>query len=123
MRIETIQYFTEKEDEVVDLLIEIGTKRTVAKLLVFLANVSPASSRDIERGTDMRQPEVSIAMKYLLDRSWIKVRAEPAEHKGRPKKIYELAVPMKKIMDSIEKDKNQETKDQLALVKKMRDYV
>jgi len=123
MRTETIQYFTEKEEEFVDLLIDIGTKKNVAKLLVFLANVPLASSREIEQGTDMRQPEVSIAMKYLLDRGWINVQAEPGEHKGRLKKIYTLAVPMQKIMDRIEKEKSQEAKDQLARIKKMRSYV
>ena len=123
MRTETIQYFSEREEEFVNLLIDIGTKKNVAKLLIFLANVPQASSRAIEQGTDMRQPEVSIAMKYLLDRGWINVQAEPDEHNGRLKKIYKLAVPMQKIMDLIEKEKSQEAKDQLARIKKMRSYV
>jgi predicted transcriptional regulator len=123
MRTETIQYFTEKEEEFVNLLIAIGTKRTVAKLLVFLANVPKATSRTIERGTDMRQPEVSLAMKDLMDRGWVKIQDDAPGHKGRPSKIYELALPMPKIMDRIEKEKSKEAKDQLALVKKMRSYV
>lgn len=56
MLTKTIQLFTEKEEEFVNLLIEIGTKRTIAKVLVFLANVPKATSREIERGTDLRQP-------------------------------------------------------------------
>jgi uncharacterized short protein YbdD (DUF466 family) len=32
-------YFTEKEEEFVKLLIEIGTKKNVAKILVFLVNI------------------------------------------------------------------------------------
>jgi predicted transcriptional regulator len=123
LRTETIQYFTEREEEFADLLIAIGTKRTVAKLLVFLANVPQASSRTIERGTDMRQPEVSLAIKDLMDRGWINVRDDHSKHSGRPSKIYELAVPISKIMDHIEKEKNQEAKDQLALVKKIRGYI
>ena len=63
MKQENVQYFTEKEEAFVDLLIEIGTKKNVAKLLVFLANMPEATSRAIERGTDLRQPDVSIAMK------------------------------------------------------------
>jgi len=123
MRTETIQYFTEKEEEIVNILIDIGTKKNIAKLLVFLANVPQASSRAIERGTDMRQPEVSIAMKYLLDRGWIRVREEPAETKGRPSKIYELAVPIKEIMNHIEEEKKSEARDQLALLRKLRDHI
>ncbi|OPX63433.1 MarR family transcriptional regulator [Methanoregula sp. PtaB.Bin085] len=119
----TIQLFTEKEEEFVNLLIEIGTKRTIAKVLVFLANAPKATSRDIERGTDLRQPEVSIALKHMMERGWMKSHENPSSNKGRPFKIYELALPMPKIMDSIEKEKNQEVKDQLALIKKMRSYV
>ena len=51
MRTENVMYFTEKEEEFANLLIEIGTKRNVAKVLVFLANTPEATSRAIERGT------------------------------------------------------------------------
>ena len=65
-----------------NLLIEIGTSKNVAKMLVFLANAPEATSRDLERGTDMRQPEVSIAIKYLTDQGWIKSREVPSERKA-----------------------------------------
>jgi predicted transcriptional regulator len=115
-------YFTEKEEEFANLLIEIGTKRNVAKVLVFLANTPEATSRGIERGTDLRQPEVSIAMRYLMEQGWIKSRESKAESKGRPVKIYELAKPVNEIMDSIEKAKKKEANHQLQLVQKLRDY-
>ena len=123
MRQESIQYFTEKEEEFVNLLIEIGTKKNVAKVLVFLANTPEATSRAIERGTDMRQPEVSIAMKYLIDQGWIKSRESSSESKGRPMKVYELAKSITEIMGCIEKEKKIEANNQLALVKKIRDYL
>jgi predicted transcriptional regulator len=102
---------------------EIGTKRNVAKVLVFLANMPEATSRAIERGTDLRQPEVSIAMRYLVEQSWITSRESKAESKGRPVKIYELSRPIHEIMDSIEKEKKKEATNQLALVQKLRDYI
>jgi predicted transcriptional regulator len=46
MRTESVMYFTEKEEEFANLLIEIGTKRNVAKVLVFLANTPEATSRE-----------------------------------------------------------------------------
>jgi len=123
MLTKTIQLFTEKEEEFVNLLIEIGMRRTVAKVLVFLANVDEATSRDIERGTDLRQPEVSIAMNYMFERDWLKSRESKAMSKGRPVKIYSLSKPVDKIIDSIEREKNQEVKNQLALIKKMGSYI
>ena len=90
---------------------------------MFLANTPEATSRAIERGTDLRQPEVSIAMRYLIDQDWITSRESKAESKGRPVKIYELAKPIHEIMDSIEKEKKKEANNQLALVQKLRDYI
>ncbi|MDD1689778.1 MAG: ArsR family transcriptional regulator [Methanoregula sp.] len=123
MRIERVQYFTKKEEEFVSLLTGIGIKKHVAALLVFLANVPETSSRSIERGTDLRQPEVSIAMKYLMDRGWVRMSGESSEHKGRPVKIYQLALPITAIMNSIEEEKKRETRDQLALFEKLRDHI
>lgn len=123
MRTQSVTYFTEREEEFVDLLINIGMRRTVAKVLVFLANVEEATSRDIERGTDLRQPEVSIAMNYMYERDWLKSRESKAMSKGRPVKIYTLSKPVGKIMDSIEQEKKEEARHRLDLVKKLREYI
>jgi predicted transcriptional regulator len=123
MKTRNVQYFTEKEEEFVNLLIDIGTKQSIAKVLVFLSNTAEATSRDIERGTDLRQPEVSIAMRYLAEQEWIKSRESKAESKGRPVKIYVLSKSINDIMNSIEKEKKEEAKSQLALVQKLREYI
>lgn len=123
MREEKVQYFTEKEEEFANLLIEIGMKKNIAKVLVFLASTPEATSRAIERGIDLRQPEVSIAMKYLMDQGWIRSCVNPSERKGRPMKIYELAKPTTVIMDNIEKKKKNEANNQFDLVRKLRDYL
>ena len=123
MLTKTIQLFTEKEEEFVNLLIEIGTKQTTAKALVFLANVKKATSREIERGTDLRQPEVSLAIKYMAEQGWIKSNEIPSDKKGRPVRNYTLAKPVPEIMTSIEKQKKTEANNQLALIKKMRNYI
>ena len=119
----TIQLFTEKEEEFVNLLIEIGTKQTIAKALVFLANVKKATSREIERGTDLRQPEVSLAIKYMDEQGWIKSNEIPSDKKGRPVRNYALAIPVPDIMTCIEKQKKAEANNQLSLIKKMRSYI
>jgi len=123
MRQENVQYLTEKEEEFVNLLIDIGTGKTIAKVLVFLANTTEVTSRAIERGADLRQPEVSLALKYLKGRGWINTRESSPAHKGRPTKIYALAMPISEILDSIEKEKKETVKKQLSLVKKMKDYL
>ena len=123
MRTEKVMFFTEKEEEFADLLMKIGTQKNVAKVLVFLANIPEATSRAIERGTDLRQPEVCVAMKHLVELSWVQNRETKSETKGRPLKIYSLAKPLHEIMDGIAAEKQRETKAQLARVKKLRTYI
>jgi predicted transcriptional regulator len=123
MRSEKVMYFTPREEEFAQLLMDIGLKRNVAKVLIYLANTTDATSRDIERGTDLRQPEVSIAMRTLKENGWIESRESKAESKGRPVKIYTLSRPIEEIMDIIEKEKRKEVETQLDLIHKVRDYI
>jgi predicted transcriptional regulator len=123
LRQENVIYFTQKEEEFANLLIKIGTKKNIAKVLVFLEKTPEATSRAIERGTDMRQPEISMAMKYLMDQGWIRSRESSGESKGRPIKIYELAKPFNEIMDCIENEKKTEANNKLALVQKLRQHL
>jgi predicted transcriptional regulator len=118
-----VQYFTKKEEEFTDLLIGIGISRIVAKVLVFLANTPEATSRDIERGADLRQPEVSIAMQYLKEQGWITSRLVRTESIGRPQNVVSLSRPIAEIIDRIQTEKEGEIQKKLALAQKIRDYI
>ena len=123
MRKEVVQYLSEKEEEFASLLIDIGMKRNVAKVLVFLVNTQEATSWALERGIGLRQPEVSLAVKYMAEQGWISRRDTPSVRKGRPNKIYALAMPVKDIIAAIEKNTKNEVNKQLTLVKKIRDHI
>ncbi len=118
-----VQVFTEKEEAFVKLLIGIGIPRTVSKVLVYLANAPEATSRDIERGADLRQPEVSIALQYLKERDWIVTRLEKTESIGRPQNVVRLSRPIDQIADAIRVDKENEIKQKLTLARKLREYI
>lgn len=123
MRTENIQFFTDKEEEFVNQLVTSGIAKKVAMTLVFLTSTKETTSREIEHGADMRQSEVSQAIKVLTARGWIKSREDSSAEKGRPVKIYTLAMPISKILGAIEKEKKEEIKKQLALLGKMKDYI
>ena len=61
----TIKQFGEKELEMVSALRSLGMDRKVASVLVYLGSVPNASAREIEQGANLRQPEVSLGLKYL----------------------------------------------------------
>ncbi len=123
MKAKSVLYFTQKEEEFANLLMKIGIKKNVARVLVYLANAPEATSRDIERGTDLRQPEVSIAMASLIEQKWVESREKKAENKGRPVKIYRLSKTIDEIMDNIEREKRDEATKQMKLIQQLRSYL
>jgi predicted transcriptional regulator len=115
--------FTGKEEEVADLLSDIGIKRNVARVLAFFTKTPVVTFRAIGRDTGLRQPEVVSVMQYLRKQGWIRNLQNKAGRRGRPVKIYELAKPITEIMNGIEKEKIKEVNDQLQLIQKLRNYV
>ncbi len=112
-------YLTEKGEEFTNLLVEIGTKRNVAEVLVFLANIPEATSKDVEQGTDLHRPEISNAIRYLIRQSWITSRESKMEGKGRSVKMYGLSKPFHEIIDCIEKERKEKAINQLAIIQKL----
>jgi len=123
MRNETVQYFSKKEESIAHLLIELGIHRNVAWVLVFFARTPEATSHDIEHGTGLRQPEISLAMRQMTDRGWIACRGPQAGQMGRKKKVYELATSLTAIVDSIENEKKQEAEKRITRLKKLHTYL
>jgi predicted transcriptional regulator len=79
--------------------------RSVALVLACLSTGEELTSRFIEKKAGLRQPEVSIAMRYLSDNNWVDIREEKkTEGKGRPVKLYRLVVPLEYIIQGIEND-------------------
>lgn len=96
-------------DEFASILIQIGLKRNVAKVLTYLAAVTEATSREIEIGSDLRQPEVSIAMREIRRLDWVMERDEKNPGKGRPYRIYRLNKSLSEIVETLEEQKSKES--------------
>lgn len=111
----------EKDDEFARILMDIELKRNAARTLVYLANVNEATSRHIEWGADLRQPEVSTAMRKLMEENWVEVREIKKEGKGRPVKCYKLAVPIQEIVSKLERAKQEQVTRDLESIQKLRE--
>lgn len=120
MKKEAVSVLDEKDEEFAQTLMNIGLKRNVARTLIYLANAGETVSRDIELGADLRQPEVSIAMRELREEGWIEEREIKKEGKGRPLKCYKLAVPLKDIINYFEQKKQKEAEQDLKNIQRLR---
>jgi predicted transcriptional regulator len=93
------------EYEIIELFRRINVSRPIALTLACLAKGREISSQNIEMQSGLRQPEVSLAMRYLHNNDWIEYREEKkSKGKGRPVKIYRLTVPMNQIISKLEEE-------------------
>jgi len=94
----------EKEQNAVKTLQHIGFSRMEAQVILFLLKTGGITARDIEEGTNLRQPEVSQGTNALINRKWIKTSKIQTKGKGRPHYKYYLAKPKKEILDDIQRE-------------------
>ena len=120
MEVKKVTYFTEKEEEVTNLLTNLGFKKRVAKVMIYLSSKPESTTHDIERGTDLRQPEVSLATGYLIDKKWLVCKEVREKKTGRPAKTFRLAKTLSEIFNSIEVQKKNETSAKMQMMKKLR---
>ena len=93
----------------------------MASLITYLKGVNEASSRDIEMATDLRQPEVSIAMRTMRERGWITETEIKGNGKGRPQKIYALRSTIDEIIGYYEDEKNQESARTMEAIQRLKE--
>jgi predicted transcriptional regulator len=117
----SVNVLDKSDEEFADTLIDLGLKRNVAKVLTYLKNVKEVTSRDLEMGSDLRQPEVSIAMRELEDLGWIGEREEKKPGKGRPYKIYQLKTSIEDIIEYMENQKKKESQAMMASIKRLKE--
>ncbi|HPS91741.1 MAG TPA: ArsR family transcriptional regulator [Methanothrix sp.] len=109
-----------ERDEFASILMKVGLKRNVARVLTYLAGVTEATSREIEIGSDLRQPEVSIAMREIRKLEWIVERDEKNPGKGRPYRIYKLNKSLPEIVDYLEGEKSKESERVMRQIEKLK---
>jgi predicted transcriptional regulator len=116
-----IKILDERDFEFVEALQSLGIQKSVALLITILASTHEATSREIEMGTGLRQPEVSIAMRTLRENKWVGERDVKAEGKGRPMRVYSLSMPLDKIIEYYENKKRSESAQAMQAIQKLRE--
>ena len=115
-----INQLDDSDEEIVGILISSGMSRPAARTLTYLKKVDTATSIDLERGTGLRQPEVSIAMRQLNPFDWIDENEEKKPGKGRPNKVYSLKVGFKDIIAHLEKQQKKANDDAMASIERLK---
>jgi len=111
MREKNVYTLDKADDEAVLLFHKLGMPKNLAKTLLYISQFDECKCADIEQATDMRQPEVSIAMQELYRRGWVQKRDLKQKGKGRPVRIYNATTQLSEILKTFEQEKLQEVEN------------
>lgn len=111
----------DRDLEFIEVLRNLDVPRSVARLITCLAGMDERTSREIEMATGLKQPEVSIAMRTLRERSWVKERDINGKGKGRPTKIYSLGTTMGEIINYYEGEMNRESARTMETIQRLKE--
>ena len=108
MKQKNVYMLDKDDDKAIQLFVKLGMPKNLAKTLLYISQFDESKCADVEQGTDMRQPEVSVAMQELRKRGWVKKRDLKKKGKGRPVHIYKPTTDLSKILRSFEQEKLKE---------------
>ena len=113
----------EQQREMVSLLMGLGLKRNVARTLVVISGLDETTSKRVEILADLRQPEVSTAIRYLREQKWVDEREERTGGRGRPTKYYRLSMSVDDIINVLEEWKQEETEKSMERIRRLQSLV
>ena len=98
------------DNKTVQLFAKIGMPKNLAKTLLYVYQTDQCKASDIERGAELRQPEVSVAIQELRERGWVTKQEAKKKGKGRPVHIYRCNTSLSNILDILEQEKLKDIK-------------
>lgn len=110
----SIEVLDEEGLKLAAALRSLGLASNVAAMVAYLSDAEAATSREIEVGTGLRQPEVSVGMKALRSRDWIREQEIRSERKGRPLKVYALKATVGEIVRQLEGEQSRDAARNMA---------
>lgn len=111
----------EREVEFVETLRDLGVQRNMAALIAYLASSEEVSSKEIEKGADLSQAGVSIAVRTLREKGWIEERKIRGGKKGRLMKVYKLKVEVDEIIGHFERKKLNESARVMLSIQRLKE--
>jgi predicted transcriptional regulator len=116
-----VKTLDDRDREFAETLQKLGVEQNVAAMITYLMNVDKATSREIEMGTDLRRPEVSIGANILRLNGWLEESYTKSEKRGgRPSRLYKLKASIDEIIRHFEEEEIRESSRTIQSIQKLR---
>jgi len=102
MEYTSVPKMDEKDNEIVDILTRTGMARNTAKVFVAIKELDNPDTRQIMQFTGIMQPQISVAVRQLIDMGYVESKTEQTENRGRPISYFSLKKSIDEIISDIE---------------------
>lgn len=113
----------DEDVQLAEALRELGLRKAESYLLTYLHLAGPSVSREVEMGTSLRQPEVSMAAKRLEEKELLDRYVSDERGGHRPMKTMEIQQDLSEVLDDLQREKEQEYRESLDLIQDARDLL
>ena len=92
-------------------LTKANVPKNSALIIAHIIEHGDSKAVQIERATDLRQPEVSIATNWLREKGWLTKTDSKPKGNGRPTHVYSLKKSAQEIYKEVEKEEMKMVKE------------
>ena len=92
----------EKDNEIVNILTRTGIVRNTAKVFVAIKELDNPDTKQIMQFTGIMQPQISVAVRQLIDMEYVESKTDQTENRGRPISYFSLKKSIDEIISDIE---------------------
>ena len=102
MEYTSVPKMDEKDNEIANILIQTGMAKNTAKVFVAIKELDNPDTKQIMQFTGIMQPQISVAVRQLIDMGYIESKTDQTENRGRPISYFSLKKFIDKIISDIE---------------------
>jgi len=96
-----IAQMDEMDNEIVNILTRTGMARNTAKVFVAIKELDSPDTKQIMQFTGIMQPQISVAVRQLIDMGYVESKTEQTENRGRPISYFSLKKSIDEIISDI----------------------
>ena len=102
MEYTSVPRMDEQDNEIVNILTRTGMAKNTAKVFVAIKELDNSDTKQIMQFTGIMQPQISVAVRQLIDMGYVESKTEQTENRGRPISYFSLKKSINEIIFDIE---------------------
>ncbi len=102
MEYTSVPQMDEQDNEIVNILTRTGMAKNTAKVFVAIKELDNPDTKQIMQFTGIMQPQISVAVRQLINMGYVESKTEQTENRGRPISYFSLKKSVDEIISDIE---------------------